>query len=129
MNKLYRSRKDSILAGVCGGLGQYLSIDSTLVRLFFAFLTFFNLLGLWVYIMLALVMPRVLEGEEELTAPLPLSENPKAKKIIGSGMVVLGVLALVARLRIPWLRSFDLWPVMLILFGIVLLARVFMVED
>ena len=129
MNKLYRSRKDSILAGVCGGLGQYLSIDSTLVRLFFAFLTFFNLLGLWVYIMLALVMPRVLEGEEELTAPLPLSENPKAKKIIGSGMVVLGALALVARLRIPWLRSFDLWPIMLILIGIVLLARVFNVED
>jgi len=33
MKKLYRSRTDRKLGGVCGGLGQYLSVDPTLLRL------------------------------------------------------------------------------------------------
>jgi phage shock protein PspC (stress-responsive transcriptional regulator) len=37
--KLYRSRTDSELAGVCGGLAQYFKIDSSLVRLAFAVVT------------------------------------------------------------------------------------------
>lgn len=31
--KLYRSRKNRMLCGVCGGIGEYLNIDPTLVRL------------------------------------------------------------------------------------------------
>ena len=31
--KLYRSRKNKMLCGVCGGLGEYLGIDPTVVRL------------------------------------------------------------------------------------------------
>jgi phage shock protein C len=38
MNKLYRSRSDRVLAGVCGGLASYFQIDSTVVRLLFVFL-------------------------------------------------------------------------------------------
>ena len=33
MNKLYRSRTDRMLFGVCGGLGKYLNIDSTVIRI------------------------------------------------------------------------------------------------
>jgi phage shock protein PspC (stress-responsive transcriptional regulator) len=33
VNKLYRSKKNRILAGVCGGIGEYFNIDPTLVRL------------------------------------------------------------------------------------------------
>ncbi len=33
--KLYRSRTDSMIAGVCGGLGKYFEIDATLIRLVF----------------------------------------------------------------------------------------------
>jgi len=33
--KLYRSRKERMLAGVCGGIGEYFGIDPTLVRLIF----------------------------------------------------------------------------------------------
>ena len=36
--KLYRSRNDRWLAGVCGGLGEYFNIDPILVRLAFIFL-------------------------------------------------------------------------------------------
>ena len=56
--KLYRSNTDKMLAGVCGGLGQYFGIDSTVVRLIFALLVFFGVgSGLILYIILALIMP------------------------------------------------------------------------
>jgi len=34
--KLYRSERDRMIGGVCGGLGEYFNIDSTIVRLIFA---------------------------------------------------------------------------------------------
>jgi phage shock protein PspC (stress-responsive transcriptional regulator) len=55
--KLYRSKTDKMLAGVCGGLGQYLGIDSTVVRLIFALLFVTAGSGLLLYIILALIMP------------------------------------------------------------------------
>lgn len=33
MQKLYRSRKDKMIAGICGGVGERFSIDPTLIRL------------------------------------------------------------------------------------------------
>ncbi|MFQ5532556.1 MAG: PspC domain-containing protein, partial [Candidatus Methylomirabilales bacterium] len=39
MKKLYRSQKDKNIAGICGGLGQMFSIDSTLIRLAVVFIT------------------------------------------------------------------------------------------
>ena len=38
MKKLWRSSKDKMLGGVCGGFGETFSIDPTLVRLVFVFL-------------------------------------------------------------------------------------------
>ena len=31
--KLYRSKKDRVFAGVCGGIGEYLGVDPTVIRL------------------------------------------------------------------------------------------------
>ncbi len=55
--RLYRSRRDSKIAGVCGGIAEYFNIDSTLVRL--AFLLFFLLGGcaLLVYLVMWLIVP------------------------------------------------------------------------
>ncbi|KKG25473.1 PspC domain-containing protein, partial [Methanosarcina sp. 2.H.T.1A.15] len=36
MKKLYRSKKNRIIAGVCGGIGEYLDVDPTLIRLLWA---------------------------------------------------------------------------------------------
>jgi phage shock protein C len=33
MNKLYRSKKNRIIAGVCGGIGEYFTVDPTIIRL------------------------------------------------------------------------------------------------
>jgi len=61
--KLYRSIKDRKLAGVCGGLGEYFDIDSTLVRLAMVLLACFGG-GVLVYIAAWIIVP-----EEVPTAP------------------------------------------------------------
>ena len=55
--KLYRSRNDSRIAGVCGGLGEYLDIDPTLVRLIFVLLALTGGHGVLLYIILWLLVP------------------------------------------------------------------------
>ena len=56
--KLYRSKTDKMISGVCGGLAQYFGVDATLVRLVFALLVFFGVgSGVLLYIILALVVP------------------------------------------------------------------------
>ena len=58
MNKrLYRSRTDRQLAGVCRGLGEYFGVDPTIVRLIFVVLALAGGPGLLLYIILALVIP------------------------------------------------------------------------
>ena len=55
--KLYRSRNDKKLAGVCGGLAEYLNMDVTIIRLIWALVTVFAGAGLIAYIICALVIP------------------------------------------------------------------------
>ena len=124
MGKLYRSRTDAMLAGVCGGLGRYLGIDSTFVRLFFVFLVFAGGGGILLYILLAILVPRVPEGEEfEDFQP---GENANAGLIIGGGLIVLGMVFFVDNLNLPWLSWLSvetLWPALLIIAGGALLLR------
>ena len=55
--KLYRSRNDKKLAGVCAGLAKYLNMDVTVVRLLTVLATLFIGGGLIAYIVCALVIP------------------------------------------------------------------------
>lgn len=55
--RLYRSRKQRQVAGVCGGIADYLSIDPTLVRLFWALLALIGGPGVILYIILAVIVP------------------------------------------------------------------------
>ena len=55
--KLYKSSKNKKLAGVCGGLAEYLNIDVTVVRLLWAGLSLFYGSGIIIYIICALVIP------------------------------------------------------------------------
>ena len=55
--QLYRSEHDRMIAGVCGGLAQYLNFDVTLIRLFFVLLALGDGIGVMLYIILWLVMP------------------------------------------------------------------------
>ena len=55
--KIYRSRNDKKLAGVCAGFAQYFGIDPTIVRLLFVFFVLWAGTGLLAYIICALVIP------------------------------------------------------------------------
>ena len=55
--KLYKSSKNKKLAGVCGGLAEYLNIDVTVVRHIWAILSLFYGSGIIIYIICALVIP------------------------------------------------------------------------
>ena len=56
--KFYRSTTDKKIAGVCGGIAEYFDIDSTLVRLIWACLIIFVGVGLWLYIIAAIILPK-----------------------------------------------------------------------
>lgn len=55
--KLYKSRKDCKIAGVCGGLGEYFGIDSTWIRLAWVALTLAGGCGILAYIIAMLIIP------------------------------------------------------------------------
>ena len=57
-NRLYRSRTDRMIAGVCGGLGEYFGVDSTLVRLFFVLAAIFTGgLMILIYVLMWVIVP------------------------------------------------------------------------
>jgi phage shock protein C len=63
--QLYRSRKDRMVAGVCGGLGEYFDIDPTIIRLIFVFGTIITGSGLfWAYLVMMLVVPEETPASE-----------------------------------------------------------------
>ena len=69
--RLYRSRDDRMISGVCGGLGKYFNVDPTLIRLLFVIAAAAGGPGLIAYIILAIVVP-----EEPAS---PVSSEPQAK--------------------------------------------------
>jgi len=61
---LFRSRKDRMIAGVCGGLAEYFNMDPTIVRLLYVLLTLFSKgLGILAYIILIFAVPEEKENE------------------------------------------------------------------
>ena len=56
--RLYRSTKDSMIGGVCGGIGEYLEVDPTAIRVAYALLTLFTAFcGVILYPILWIIMP------------------------------------------------------------------------
>ncbi|NMA55074.1 MAG: PspC domain-containing protein [Firmicutes bacterium] len=57
MKRLYKSRTDRKIAGVCGGIGEYLNIDPTIIRIIWVISAMLGGIGLLTYIIVALIMP------------------------------------------------------------------------
>lgn len=56
--KLVRDIKNKKLAGVCAGVANYFGLDVTLVRIIWLVLALMGSLGVWVYLILLLVLPK-----------------------------------------------------------------------
>ncbi|MBU2603062.1 MAG: PspC domain-containing protein [Actinobacteria bacterium] len=57
-NKLFRSRDEKMLGGVCGGLAVYLDLDVTLIRVLWVLATLLGGSGLIAYLVLWIIIPR-----------------------------------------------------------------------
>ena len=147
-SRLYRSRDDAVIGGVCGGLGAYLGVDSTFVRIFFILLGLGNGIGVLVYFLLWVIIPlegrsrtgrlseavrqgsqeiveRTREMGEDLTS-MVTHPSQKTSLIVGIALIIVGGVYLIQNLHLTWLRwlSFDIvWPSLLILGGLALLLR------
>ena len=60
--KLYKSKTDKKICGVCGGLAEFLGIDVTIVRLIWVLVVLFAGFGLLAYIVCALILPEKPDG-------------------------------------------------------------------
>jgi phage shock protein C len=57
VRRLYRSRDDRMISGVCAGLAEYIDIDPTIVRLLFVLGLVAGGATFWAYIIMMLVVP------------------------------------------------------------------------
>lgn len=120
--RLYRSRADRMLAGVCGGLGEYFNVDPTLVRVVYLVVTILTgiLGGLVLYVILAVIMPESESADSDDVA------RTRASSVFAAGLilVVVGALLLIANYGLlAWWAWTRLWPALLIVAGLILLAR------
>ena len=144
-NRLYRSRKDRMIGGVCGGLGVYFGIDPVIVRLVFVVLSIWGGLGFLGYLVLWIIIPpeersgalsqdvigsNVAEIEKSAQnfaqdardtfsgrTPVPAERTIFA----AVALIVVGVLLLIGNIfAIPFDR---LWPALLVLLGVYLIYQ------
>lgn len=57
MKKLYRSRTDKQVFGVCGGIAEYFEIDTTIIRLLWSIAILLAGTGIWIYLIFVMVVP------------------------------------------------------------------------
>jgi len=117
--RLYRSRTSSMIGGVCGGLGEYLNVDPTILRVVAVLLIFADGIGLIAYLIGWILIPRRPEMEAEVVT----AERSELSRLLpGLALIVIGLIFLVNNL-IPWFRFSYLWPVVLIVLGVAILLK------
>lgn len=125
--RLYRSVDDNVIAGVCGGIGEYLNIDPTLVRVIFALLAIIGGGGFILYLILWLVIPYppgTEEKDNDDPEKKPVARGGGARFFIGVVLLLIGFLTLFNQLNpLPWFRWDLFWPIILVIAGTVVLLR------
>lgn len=126
--KLTRSESNRVIAGVCGGLAQYLDVDPVLVRLAFVILGFASGIGIPIYFVLTIITPKEssVDGEFEFVYDdvdgLKSAESTRKtnRGFVAGLLIVLGGYFLLANIGID---LSILAPIMLIGLGIWLMRR------
>lgn len=121
--RLYRSRDDRVIGGVCGGLGEYLGIDPVFVRIAAVILAFAGGAGLILYLVGLIAIPE--EPPEGVARPATTepSERTSGAVVLGIVFVVLGAIFLIDELWPDFLSWRYVWPIGLIAVGLAILLR------
>jgi phage shock protein C len=126
--RIYKSRKDKIIDGVCGGLARYLEIDPVLVRLLWALLIFLGGTGIILYIIAMIIMPREpLEEASSETRSSAVSEgsnsderiDSRTRVVIAAALIFFGIAFLLSTFTTLFIFSGAFWKVFV---GVVLIA-------
>lgn len=141
MKRLYKSRKNKVIAGVCGGIAEYFNVDPVLIRLIAVLFFFTGGASLIAYIVGMIIIPKepselIMEGEKSSaqneTPPVQTeSFGHVGSLIIGVLMIVFGMHFLLR--RIPFFHPYywwfwDMgwhffWPSILIVIGLLIIFR------
>ncbi len=123
--RLYRSRIDRFIAGVCGGMAEYFAVDANIFRILFVILAFFGGIGLILYLAAIIIVP---ENPSQEAGSL---RSTKDKTVFwGWLFVIIGLILLFREFglfeyfqfwRIPWT---SIWALFLIAIGIVLILSI-----
>jgi len=114
--RLTRSSTDRILGGVCGGIAEYLKIESIWIRLIAVVFLFVGGLVIPAYIIAWILIPI-----DKKPLP-PQTPSDYGTRILGVIFIVVGAL-LFLRIMFEWVQWIYIWPIVIILIGIMLLAR------
>jgi phage shock protein PspC (stress-responsive transcriptional regulator) len=126
--KLYRSRTDSTIGGVCGGLGDYFNVDPTFIRIVAVLLVFADGIGILAYILAWIIIPQEPVGEVEVVED-GQPTTPKKREYAGwnkyiPGGILIGVgVYFILRENFWWWHIERYWPLLIIFVGLFLLLR------
>ncbi len=145
--KLYRSKSNSVLAGVCGGLGEYFGVDPVLVRALFVLITLAGGSGVVLYIILWIIIPseefadgnfekniknnveeikskaKTIASEFQISKKVP-NKRDESRFLWAFFIIFLGVVFLLNNFGFNRYFDFEkIWPVFIILFGVILLFK------
>ena len=127
-HRLYRSQTNKVFAGVCGGLAEYLNVDTTIVRLVWVLLTLLGGSGIILYILAVFIIPEKMITAGDSPSPSVKSDFT-AGRIFGFLFVIVGAILLLDNLEVLsfcrfWNISWEfVFPGILILAGIYLLMK------
>lgn len=82
--RLYRSKTDKKIFGVCGGLAEYFGIDPVIIRVVWAVLALFYGTGILIYLVMAFavpVQPDILDVQSDVRSPQEKKEKYKGPEI------------------------------------------------
>jgi|AntRauTorckE6833_2_1112554.scaffolds.fasta_scaffold00455_5 phage shock protein PspC (stress-responsive transcriptional regulator) len=124
--KLYRSRENKVIGGVCGGIGEYFGIDPVIARIILLLLFFVGGIGFITYIIALIIIPeRPFEKENiEVDETVIKEQKEKRMKILGYILFGLGVyfiLDIWFNINIEF--GAELWSIGLIILGIVIIFK------
>jgi len=132
--RLYRSQKEKMIGGVCGGLAEYFDIDPVFIRILFVVAVFAGGSGVLAYIICWIIIPAqpyvvpatpTAPAPEAAPPPSPTAAEPgnhKGSMTAGVILIVIGGLFLADNF-LPHFHFRDFWPIIMILLGIAILSR------
>lgn len=123
MKRLYRSRHDRVIGGVCGGIAGHLAADVSLIRLAWVLFSLLGGAGILLYLLAWIIVPEEpvrarSDGREE---PVPVTvevDHQERARLAGIILVAVGGYLLLE--RVISIRI-SLWPLLLVFAGVALL--------